>query len=178
MGAPALATADLSDAAGGGIAMDGRIRPMWTGALLSGRAFTVRTPAGQHPAVKEAFELAGPGDVIVIDGAGFLERALWGDKLSLRAQERGIAGVVVDGAVRDVALIEALRFPVFAITSVPTGPQTDLAGEVGVAIDCGGRQVEPGDLVVADADGVVVIPAAAVDDVLGRLHEVASPPGG
>lgn len=175
MGAPALATADLSDAAGGGIAMHCRIRPMWPGARVAGRAFTVRTPAGQHPSVREALELAGPGDVIVIDGAGFTDRALWGDKLSLRAQERGVAGLVIDGAVRDVALIEELGFPVFAVASSPTGPQTDLAGEVGSIIECGGLWVEPGDLVVGDADGVVVVGAAMVDDVVVRLAELAPP---
>ena len=158
--------------------MDARIRPMWPGARVSGRAFTVRTPPGQHPSVKAALEIAGPGDVIVIDGAGFLERALWGDRLSLRARERGIVGIVVDGAVRDVALIEELGFPVFAVASIPTAPQTELAGEVGTVIECGGRRVEPGDLVVGDADGLVVVPAAAVDDVLGRLPRVAPPAGG
>lgn len=169
--ASVVATADLSDAAGGGIAMDARIRAMWSGARLSGRAFTVRTPPGQHPSVKEALEVAGPGDVIVIDGAGFLERALWGDKLSLLAQERGIAGLVVDGAVRDVSLIEALAFPVFAVASTPTGPLTEIAGEVGIAIECGSRRVEPGDLVVGDADGVVVVPAARAAAVLDRATE-------
>ena len=146
---------------------------MWSGACLSGRAFTVRTPPGQHPSVREALELAGPGDVIVIDGAGFTERALWGDKLSLRAQERGVVGLVVDGAVRDTALIEALGFPVFAVASTPTGPLTELEGEVGSAIECGGLRVEPGDLVVGDADGVVVVRAAVAEDVLGRLPDAA-----
>ena len=141
--ASVVATADLSDAAGGGIAMDARIRAMWSGARLSGRAFTV----------------------------GFLERALWGDKLSLLAQERGIAGLVVDGAVRDVSLIEALAFPVFAVASIPTGPLTEIAGEVGIAIECGSRRVEPGDLVVGDADGVVVVPAARAAAVLDRVTE-------
>ena len=165
----ALAAADVSDAAGGDIAMDARIRPMWKGARLVGPAFTVRTPAGQHRAVMRALESAGPGDVIVIDGAGDVARALWGDRMSLLAQERGIAGVVVDGAVRDVALIEALGFPVFAVTSVPTAPRTELEGDVDVPIVCADRKVEPGDLIVGDADGVVVLPRASADDVLRRL---------
>ncbi|MFN8222344.1 MAG: RraA family protein [Gaiellales bacterium] len=164
-----IATADLSDAAGGGIALDPRIRPMWHGACVQGPAFTVQTPAGQHPAVKQALEAAAPGDVIVIDGAGSTERALWGDRMSARAQERGIAGVVIFGACRDVSLIEALAFPVFAITSVPTAPLTELDGQTGVAIACAGRTVAQGDLVVGDADGVVVVPKLDIERVLASL---------
>jgi RraA family protein len=163
------ATADVSDAAGGLVAMHPRIRPAWHGARVVGPAFTVRTPPGQHPAVRQALERAAPGDVIVIDGGASTERALWGDKLSARALERGIAGVVIDGALRDVAAVEELGFPIFAIASVPTRPETDVEGELAVAIVCGGIAVEPGDLVVGDADGVVVVPRAAATDVLARL---------
>lgn len=166
---PFIATADLSDAAGGGVALDPRIRPVWRGAWLRGRAFTVRTTAGQHGPVKLALETAEPGDVIVIDGEGSIERALWGDKMSATAQARGIAGVVIFGACRDAGPIEELRFPVFALTSVPTAPVNEVEGQVGVPILCGGRTVVPGDLVVGDADGVVVIPQADVEAVLGRL---------
>lgn len=169
MEAPALATADVSDLAGGDVAMDGRVRAMWRGARVVGPAFTVRTPPGEHPAVQRALEQAAPGDVIVIDGGAFVERALWGDKMALRAQELGIAGVVIDGAVRDVAQVEELAFPLFAITSVPTAPRSELDGELGGTIVCGGRPVEPGDLVVGDDDGVVVVPRAAVDELLRRI---------
>lgn len=164
-----FASADVSDAAGGEIAMDARIRAAWRGARVSGPAFTVRTPPGQHPAVEQALELAAPGDVIVVDAGGSTARALWGDRMSLRARERGIAGVVVDGAVRDVDRVEQLGFPLFAVTSVPTGPHTDAEGEVGVPIVCGGIAVEPGDLVVGDADGVVVVPRADAAKLLERL---------
>jgi RraA family protein len=169
-----LATADVSDAAGGGVALDPRIRAVWSGARLQGRAFTVRTPAGQHPAVQQALELAAPGDVIVVDGGGSVERALWGDKMALRAQERGIAGVVIFGAVRDAAQVEQLGFPLFALTSVPTAPLGELDGETGIPIVCAGMPVAPGDLVVGDVDGVVVVPRAAVDEVLARVRELQS----
>jgi len=96
------ATADVSDAAGEHVAMHPRIRPAWHGARVVGPAFTVRTPPGQHPAVRQALERATPGDVIVIDGGASTERALWGDKLSALALERGIAGVVIDGALLGV----------------------------------------------------------------------------
>jgi len=162
-------TAELADAAGFPIAMDVRIKPVWRGARLAGEAFTVRTPAGQHRAVREAAEQAPPGTVLVVDGGGAVDRALWGDKMSALALERGIAGLVVDGAVRDVSGIEALGFPVFAAAIVPTGPAgRDQPGEQEVEITCGGRPVRPGDVVYADADGVVVVPAAAHGDILRR----------
>jgi RraA family protein len=170
-----FATADVSDAVDGNIAMASRIRPMWRGARLAGTAFTVRTLPGQHLAVRRALELAQEGDVLVIDGAGDLTHALWGDRMSLLALERGLAGVVVDGAVRDIEAIEALGFPVFAVATVPSAPHAELEGEVGVPIACGDVAVVPGDVVVADADGVVVLPNAVSGDVLDRLAKVSSP---
>ena len=166
---PFIATADLCDAAATPIAMDARIRPVWRGARFAGRAFTVRVPPCEIPSVLLAAEQAGPGDVIVVDGAGAVERALWGGKLSKLALERGIVGVVVDGAIRDVDEIEALGFPVFAAAVVPTPPHRERTGEVGVTVTCGGLAVSPGDYVYGDADGVVVVPAGLHDEILGRL---------
>ena len=174
---PVPVTADVSDLAGGGIALDARIRAVWRGARTAGPAFTAQTPPGEHLAVQRALEAAAPGDVIVIDGDAFVGRALWGDKMSLAAQQRGIAGLVVDGAVRDVAEIERLGFPVFAITSVPTGPLTDRDGVLGAAIMCGERRVGPGDLVVGDDDGVVVVPQAVAVDLMRRLAQAAETAG-
>jgi regulator of RNase E activity RraA len=107
--------------------------------------------------------------VIVVDGGGEVEHALWGDKLSRLAQSRGVAGLVVDGAVRDLAEIERLRFPVFGVASVPTAPGRDRTGETGVPIACGGRSVRPGDVVYGGADGVVVVPREAHAAVVAAL---------
>jgi RraA family protein len=167
-----LPTAALSDAARSRIALAARIRPVWPGARLAGRAFTVSTPAGQHLSVRRSLEEAEPGDVIVIDGEGSIERALWGDLMARRARDRGIAGVVIDGAVRDIEEIAALGFPVFAITSVPTGPLRELEGTVGQPISCGGLAVAPGDFVYGDADGVVIVPAPAHQATLERAREI------
>jgi RraA family protein len=166
---PSIATADLCDAAAAPIAMDARIRSVWRGARLAGRAFTVRVPPGENPSVRPAIEQAEAGDVIVLDGAGALERALWGGNVSRLALERGLAGVVVDGAVRDVDEIEALGFPVYAAGIVPMPPRRKQPGELGVAVSCGGLTVRPGDYVYGDADGVVVVPAELHDEILGRL---------
>jgi RraA family protein len=150
--------------------MDSRIRPLWRGASLAGPAFTVRTPPGEHPSVRRALEEAEAGQVIVVDGGGSLERALWGGKMSRRALERGIAGLVVDGAVRDVDEIEELGFPVFALAAAPTPPLREHEGELGAPIMCGGRAVAPGDLVYGDADGVVVVPQAVLAEILERAR--------
>jgi 4-hydroxy-4-methyl-2-oxoglutarate aldolase len=163
-------TAEVADVAGVPIAMRHSIRPVWRGARLAGPAFTVRTPPGEHRAVREAAEQAPTGVVLVVDGGGAVEWALWGDKMSRLALDRGLAGLVVDGAVRDVDGIESLGFPVFAAGAVPTPPAgRDRAGELEVPITCGGRSVRPGDVVYGDADGVVVVAAALHDDVLRRL---------
>jgi 4-hydroxy-4-methyl-2-oxoglutarate aldolase len=167
-------TAELADAAGAPIAMDARIRPAWPGARLAGPAFTTRTPPGEHRAVREAVERAPAGAVLVVDGGGDLRRALWGDRMAALALERGLAGLVVDGAVRDVEGIEAIGFPVFSAGVVPTPPGRELAGEVGVPVTCGGLEVRPGDWVYADRDGVVVVPHERHDEVVARLR-TASP---
>jgi RraA family protein len=162
----------LSDAATRPIAMAGRIRPLWRGARLAGPALTVRTEPGEHPAVLRALEQAQAGVVIVVDGGGFLERALWGGRMSRLASERGVVGVVIDGAVRDVTEIEELRFPVFAAGVTPTPPIREGGGETGISITCGGIAVSPGDLVVADEDGVVVVPRDDVDELVARAREL------
>ena len=163
-----MPTADLADAAGVPIAMDSRVRPVWVGARLAGPAFTVRTPPGEHPSVRRAADEAPPESVIVVGGDGALDRALWGDKMAKLALERGIAGLVVDGAVRDAEGIEELGFPVFAAGITPTPPRHEQEGELGVPVECGGLTVRPGDVVYGDRDGVVVVPAELHDEVLAR----------
>ena len=165
-----LPTAELADAAGFPIAMDARIRPVWRGARLAGRAFTVHTPPGEFQAMREAAERAPAGAVLVVDGAGDLRRAIWGDKMSAFALDRGLGGLVVDGAVRDVDGIEGLGFPVFAAGKVPTGPGRDRPGELDGPLTCGGLQVRPGDFVYGDTDGVVVVPHEDHDEIVARIR--------
>lgn len=165
-----LPTAELADAAGIPIAMDARIGPIWRGARLAGPAFTVRTPPGEFQAVREAAERAPAGAVLVVDGGAGLRCALWGDKMSKLALECRLAGLVVDGAVRDVDGIETLGFPVFAAGSVPTPPARDRSGELDVPVRCGGLDVRPGDWVYGDADGVVVAPWEHHDAIVARVR--------
>jgi 4-hydroxy-4-methyl-2-oxoglutarate aldolase len=166
-----LPTAVLCDVVPQPIALLPRVRRVWRGATLAGPAVTVRTPPGQFASVRQALDLARAGDVIVVDAGGSLATALWGDRMSKLALERGVAGLVVDGAVRDADGIEELGFPVFAAGVVPTPPGRDVLGEVGVEIECAGRLVTPGDVVYGDGDGVVVVPAAIHDDVVVRARD-------
>ncbi len=150
--------------------MDTRIRSVWRGACLAGPALTVRVPPCENRSIRTAAEQAETGSVIVVDGAGASDRALWGGKMSKLALERGVAGVVVDGAVRDVDEIEALGFAVFGAAIAPMPPRREQTGEIGVPVTCGGLTVNPGDFVYGDADGVVVVPAALHGDVLRRVN--------
>jgi RraA family protein len=130
----------------------------------------VRVPPCENRSIRTVTEQAETGTVIVVDGAGATDRALWGGKMSKLALERGVAGVVVDGAVRDVDEIEALGFAVFAAAIAPMPPRREQTGEIGVPVTCGGLTVNPGDFVYGDADGVVVVPAALHDDVLRLMN--------
>ena len=165
-----LPTALLCDVAPEPIALLPRVRRLWRGATLAGPAVTVRTPPGQLASVRQALDGAQRGDVIVVGCGGSLATALWGDRMSRLALERGVAGLVVDGAVRDADGIEELRFPVFAAGVVPTPPGRDVLGEVGHPIECAGRLVSPGDFVYGDGDGVVVVPAALHDEVVAKAR--------
>ncbi|MCI0678376.1 MAG: RraA family protein [Actinobacteria bacterium] len=146
--------------------MSSRIASIWEGGRASGRAFTVSTPPGDNASLHEAIEVIGQGEVLVVDGKEYLDRALWGAIMSEAAQLKGVVGLVVDGAVRDVSETRRLRFPIFAAGRTPAGPYNKVRGSLGDSIMCGGVWVNPGDWVHADDDGVVVIPEAATEDVL------------
>ena len=115
-------------------------------------------------------DYAQPGDVIVIDGAGYADRALVGGMMLACAEERGLAGFVVNGAVRDLDDIEASSLPVFALAATPLGPYREGPGEINVPVVCGGQVVMPGDILVGDSDGIVVIPRRDAADLLSAVR--------
>ncbi len=159
-----LPVANVGDATDRLSAVDSRIRPMWTGARLVARAYTVMTRSGDNQGVHEAIDQAAPGEVIVINGFGDETRALVGELLAGRARANRLAGFVVDGAVRDVASIAELGVAVFARAVTPAGPYKMGPHRQQVPIALGGQCVMPGDVIVGDADGVVVVP-------IGHLRE-------
>ena len=133
-------------------------------------AFTVKTRPVDNLVVWKALQLAAPGDVIVIATGGHVSHSTWGDLTSRVAAARGIAAMVTDGAVRDVADIDQVGLPVFAAAVTPNSPHKDGPGELNVPIACGGQVVHPGDILVGDGDGVVVVPR---DDAAAALQELA-----
>ena len=124
---------------------------------LLGTAFTVKVPDGDNVFIHKALDLAEDGDVLVIDGNGCTSRSLMGEIMFTYAQNKGIRGIIVDGAIRDSDSLDELDIPVYAAAVTPQGPYKNGPGEIGAPVSCGGQVVFPGDILVGDADGVVVI---------------------
>jgi RraA family protein len=136
--------------------IDAKIRPMNKVPLL-GPAFTVKSRTADNLLLHKAIDLAQPGDVIIVDCQGDTVNSVIGELMISWAARRGIAGIVVDGAIRDLDAIETMQFSVYAAGVTPKGPFKDGPGEINVPVSCGGIVVNPGDIIVGDGDGVVVI---------------------
>jgi regulator of RNase E activity RraA len=153
--------------------MDIGIRPLWACPRIAGPAFTVRCPAGDNLMLHAAIYRAEPGSVIVVE-AGDVEYAVAGGNVCAVAQRRGIVGFVVDGVIRDLAEVREMGFPVFARGVIPIPGGKSVAAPLNSRVQCGGVTVDGGDLVVADEDGVVVVPSAHREDLLrgaqAKLH--------
>jgi 4-hydroxy-4-methyl-2-oxoglutarate aldolase len=152
-----LGTSTLYEAQGRRGALPAAIRPVWKGAFLAGPAFTVRVRPGDNLALHHAVALASPGDVIVVDCGGYEHSGVWGEVLTVAALHKGIAGLVVEGSVRDIDRIEALEFPVFSRGVSMGGTSKDDAGTLGETLAFGATEVSAGDIVVGDSDGVMAI---------------------
>jgi 4-hydroxy-4-methyl-2-oxoglutarate aldolase len=150
----------------GGRPMRPRIRAAWRGAVLSAPAYPVRCTPGDNLAIHVAVATAPPGHVIVVDVGDAEEFGYWGEVLTTGAQARRLAGLVIDGGVRDIAALESRGFSVFSSTVALRGAAKTAPGSVGASATVGGVEVRCGDWVVGDADGVVVVPAHGVEDVL------------
>jgi 4-hydroxy-4-methyl-2-oxoglutarate aldolase len=157
--------ATLYEAAGQSGMVDPAIRPAWQGAKVCGRAFTVECPPGDNLMLHLAVAEAQAGAVIVAYAGAFLRAGAWGEILTVAAQSRGIAGLVIDGAVRDIEAIERLRFPIFSRGLAIGACTKERRGKLDVPVQVGGRIVNPGDLVLGDSDGLVVIERDGIEDV-------------
>ena len=143
-----------------------RLRPMHEGGVLIGPALTVKTRPGDNLVVHKALDLAEPGDVVVVDAGGDLTNAIVGALMVSHAVQRRLAGIVINGAVRDYDTIRAGRFPIYAAGVTHRGPFKDGPGEINVSVAIDGMVIAPGDLVVGDADGLVSIPYDEVETLL------------
>ena len=166
-----LVAANISDVQGRQNTMDARIKPIYHPMpVLCGPAVTVKARPGDNLVAFKSIEVARPGDVIVIAGANDMNYTVWGGIMSSMAKKKGIAGVVTDGLVRDVQQTKDVGFAVFAIGLTPSGPTKDGVGQINLPISCGGVVVFPGDIIVGDSDGVVVVRKDEATDVLGRTR--------
>jgi regulator of RNase E activity RraA len=164
----------VSDAQGTAHTMDPAIKPVWPGAAAVGPAFTAQCLASSIITVHKALLEAPAGSVIVVDGAGDATAALFGELMATEAKARGIAGIVVDGAVRDTGGLRELQFPAFARAVTPRVGSNRRVGGTQADIVCGGVVVHPGDVIVAGQDGVVVVPRARLADVVAAVKAVAA----
>ena len=156
----------LADVAGRRGALHGRIRALRPRMKVAGSALTVEVRPGDNLMIHAAIALARPGDVLVIDGKGDQGSALMGTIMMTACKQRGIAGVVMDGACRDSLEIDALDFPVFSVGTNPNGPTKNIGGRIGHPVCIGGVTVRAGDFVIGDGDGVVVVEREKIESLL------------
>jgi len=153
--------------------MDPGIKSLIIGQKVCGPALTCQVEPGDNLALHKALTIAEKGDILVVDGSGSLDTAVWGSLMTHAALARGIAGIIVDGSVRDVVEIRALGFPVWAKGTCPKGPTKKKFGSLNFPVRVGGVWVQPGDLILADDDGVAVISAGRTPGLisLGKLRK-------
>lgn len=161
-----LPVANISDCMARMTAAGPRLRPMHRSGYLVGPALTVKCRPGDNLMIHKALMMAQPGDVIVVDAGGDLTNALFGEIMTATAVARGVAGIVLNGAVRDAEEIGEGTFPLYAAGVTHRGPYKDGPGEINVPIAIDGMVIEPGDMMVGDADGLLCIPFADVDAIL------------
>jgi regulator of RNase E activity RraA len=171
---PSCVVADSQERGG---VMRSDIRPLFD-ARFVGTALTVRLYPGDLVDCLDALSVARPGDVIVVDAAGETETSIWGGLMAGLCQQKGVVGAVVDGAIRDTDEIKLLKFPIFSRAVVPRSTHSPYSKrlepiEVNVPIHCGGVLLMPGDVVLADEVGVVVVPQDQAADVLQRAQQQA-----
>jgi 4-hydroxy-4-methyl-2-oxoglutarate aldolase len=157
--------------------VDPAIRPVWPGASVAGPAYPLECSPGDNLAIHIAMEKAPRGSILVVSAGGFVA-GYWGEVLTVAAEAAGVAGLAIDGGVRDIAALAARRFPAFARGISMRGTIKASAPSVGQPISFAGTPVEAGDLVVADDDGVLIIPAARVQATLVKAQARADKEAG
>jgi len=165
-----LPTTAISDATGGHTNLRSDIKPLADHFKIAGRAVTVRLPDGENGAVPEAIRAASEGDILVIDAKGNKNRAVAGDFVLSLAKGIGVQGFVVDGVIRDITAIRELDFPVFSLGTTVAAGNKNGGGKVNVPIAIGGVTVRPGDYIIGDVDGVVVVPQEDAEHIVAAAE--------
>ncbi|SIR27925.1 Regulator of RNase E activity RraA [Peribacillus simplex] len=166
-----LPTTAISDAMEGLSNLESAIKPLKEEYHMAGRAFTVQMPVGDNSAVLKAIGQASPGDIIVVDSKGDTYRAIAGDFVVGMMQTMEIGGLVVDGVIRDLEAIKGMTFPVFSKGTTVASSGKNGVGETNIPISCGGVTVFPGDIIIGDIDGVVVVPQAMGEEILTKAKD-------
>lgn len=165
-------TGNVGDCIGRAAAVDSRVKSLNTGMKIVGPALTVRVPPTDNLMIHKALTLIKPGDVLVIEGGGNHSWALLGWLMVSTARKLGVAGIVADGCVRDAQEIRKSGFPVFAAGLSPNGPFKEGPGEINFPVSCGGQIVRPGDIIIADDDGVVVMRQELATSVIEEVYQI------
>lgn len=165
-----LPTTAISDATGGHTNLRSEIKPLADHFKIAGRAVTVRLPDGENGAVLEAIRAANEGDILVIDAKGNTNRAVAGDFVISLAKGMGVQGFVVDGVIRDIAAIRELDFPIFALGTTVAAGNKNGGGQVNIPIAVGGVTVHPGDYIIGDVDGVIVVPLQDAERIVAAAE--------
>lgn len=153
-------------------AMCASIKPVFEDVELVGSVLTVKESPGCNLMTHKAIEQAKQGDVVVVDGSGSINVNIIGYIMASAAKEKGVVGMVIDGAVRDTVDLRRIRFPVFCRGIVPAGSNKHLPGNVNVPVNCGRVVVNPGDIIVGDDDGLVVVPKGKAQDIYERTVKI------
>jgi len=167
-----IPTSTISDAMGRYGTMSSDMKPVFQGARICGPAFTVRVYANDNLMVHLALKTAKPGDILIVDSGGYTQCALWGELMSFSARCRGLGGTVIDGGIRDKDAITTLEYPVFAKTIIPVGTHKSNQGAICKPVSCDGVPVFPGDIIVGDSDGVMVVPFDQASTVLEKASAI------
>ncbi len=167
-----LSVANIGDARGRFGCMSYRIKPLAPAMRMAGSAFTVQTYRADNLALHVALDMAREGDILVVDAGSIPDTGLWGGLMTRMALCKKLGGIVIDGGVRDSQYLIELGFPVFAGAVSPQGGFKASPGSINVPISCGGVSVSPGDLIAGDADGVVVVPASHVEEILQKAQAI------
>ena len=158
--------------------MQPAMRPVWPGAKVCGQAVTCFNYPGDNLLLHVAAKLAEPGDVVVATNGGSAQGALWGDMITYYAQRKGIAGAVIDGAARDTARVREMEFPVVSTLVSVSHPEKRGPGSANIPVTVAGVTVNPGDLIVADDDGVLAIPPGLLEQTVANAEARAAKEAG
>lgn len=166
-----LTTTEIADSIDENYIMDYGIKPISEDMKLLGRAFTIQLPFKESKITNDAIDHAQPGDILVVNTSDSYNNAVYGDVKITKAMKKNIGGVVVDGAIRDIGKIRELGFPTFARHGVMSASGKDGGGEFNVPILCGKVTVNSGDIIMGDANGVIVIPQDKLEEVLSKAYK-------